>query len=159
LVSERTTHVGPILSLSRPLRAAAACLLCHDKPEGAPATLISSYGNQHGFGWKPNEIVAAQIVSVPMAVPLEHAAKIRNVVIAVLAGIFLVLIVLIDLFLSFLVIGPVKRMSAIAVEVSMGNTEVPEFVRHGTDEITTLSASFNRMRRSLQEALTLLSPE
>lgn len=159
LISERTTHAGPILSLSHPIRAAEACLMCHDKPELAPATLISSYGNQHGFGWKRGEIVAAQIVSVPMAVPLGNAAKIRNVVIAVLTGIFVVLIVLIDLFLSFLVIGPVKKMSAIAVEVSMGNTDAPEFVRHGTDEIAALSASFNRMRRSLQEALTLLSPE
>ena len=133
--------------------------MCHDRPETAPPTLIASYGNQHGFGWKLNEIVGAQIVSVPMAVPLQNAAKIRNAVIALLAGIFIVLIVLLDLFMAFLVIRPVKRMSAIALEASMGNADVPEFVRHGSDEIAALSASFNRMRRSLQEALTLLSPK
>src|SRR5260221_694564 len=116
LISERTTHAGPILNLSRPIRAAAACLMCHDRPEAAPPTLIASYGNQHGFGWKLNEIVAAQIVSVPMAVPLQNAAKIRNAVIALLAGIFIVLIILLDLFMAFLVIRPVKRMSAIALE-------------------------------------------
>ena len=159
LINERTTHAGPVLSLSRPLRAGAACLMCHGRVETAPPTLIANYGNQHGFGWKLDEIVAAQIVSVPMAVPLQNAAKIRNSVIALLGGIFIVLIVILDLFMGILVIGPVKRMSAIALEASMGNADVPEFVRHGSDEIAALSASFNRMRRSLQEALKLLSPE
>jgi protein-histidine pros-kinase len=158
LIVERETHNGRILSLAHPIHALQPCLACHDTPEAAPASMIAMYGKDHGFGWKLDEIVAAQIVSVPMAVPLANAAYIRNVVIGVLAAVFLVLIVLLDLFLSIVVINPVKRMSTIAVEASMGNTDVPEFVRSGSDEIGTLSESFNRMRRSLQEALKLLSP-
>lgn len=159
LITERNTHAGLILSLAHPISVQQGCLLCHDKPSGAPASMISAYGPDHGFGWKVNEIVAAQIVSVPMAVPLANAGKIRNFVMALLAGVFIVLIVLLDIFLSIMVIRPVKKMSALALEVSMGNTAAPEFVRTGRDEIAALSASFNRLRRSLQEALKLLSPE
>jgi HAMP domain-containing protein len=159
VITERETHGGQILNLARPLRAAQACLLCHDKPELAPASMIAMYGKDHGFGWKLDEIVAAQIVSVPMVVPLENAAKIRNVVIAMLAAVFLVTIVLLNVFLSVLVINPVEKMSAIAGEVSMGNAAAPEFVHSGSDEIATLAASFNRMRRSLDQAMTMLAPE
>lgn len=159
IVVERTTHAGLILSLAHPIVVQQGCMLCHDKPSVAPASMVRAYGPEHGFGWKPDEVVAAQIVSVPMTVPMANAGKIRNVVMALLAGIFIVLIVLLDVFLSIMVIRPVKRMSALATEVSMGNVSAPEFVRGGKDEIAALSASFNRMRRSLQEALKLLSPE
>jgi hypothetical protein len=35
--------------------------------------MIRTYGDQAGFGWKLNEIVGAQVVSVPMAVPMQRA--------------------------------------------------------------------------------------
>jgi protein-histidine pros-kinase len=159
LITERITHAGPILSLSHPIRVSAGCLMCHDRPEAAPASMTSEYGTQNGFGWQAGEIVAAQLVSVPLAVPLANAAKIRNIVVAMLAGISIVTILLVDLLLGILVINPVKRMSVLAVEVSMGKTDAAEFVRSGSDEIATLSASINRLRRSTEEALKLLSPE
>ena len=37
--------------------------------------MIRKYGSDHGFGWKPNEIIGAQIVSVPTAVPVNIADK------------------------------------------------------------------------------------
>ena len=67
--------------------------------------------------------------------------------------------VLLNLFLSILVINPVKKMSSIAAQVSMGNSEVPEFVHPGSDEIATLSVSLNRLRRSLHEAFKLLAAD
>jgi HAMP domain-containing protein len=47
-------------------------------------------------------------------------------------------------------------MSEIAQAVSMGDTSRPEFTSQSADEIGTLSRSFNRMRRSLDNALKLL---
>jgi protein-histidine pros-kinase len=44
-------------------------------------------------------------------------------------------------------------MSRIADAVSLGKLDLPEYVVKGSDEIASLSASFNRMRRSLEEAL------
>jgi protein-histidine pros-kinase len=44
-------------------------------------------------------------------------------------------------------------MSRIADAVSLGKLDLPEYVVKGSDEIASLSASFSRMRRSLEEAL------
>jgi protein-histidine pros-kinase len=38
----------------------------------------------------------------------------------------------------------------------MGEEDVPEYVKPGKDEIASLSASFNRMRRSLENAMKML---
>jgi len=49
-------------------------------------------------------------------------------------------------------------MSMIAGEVSMGNNDAPEFAESGRDEIASLGQSFNRMRRSLTNAMQMLEP-
>jgi protein-histidine pros-kinase len=58
--------------------------------------------------------------------------------------------------LSVVVIGPIDRMSKVAEQVSMGDVDAPEYVREGSDQIAVLSKSFNRMQRSLKEALQML---
>ena len=50
----------------------------------------------------------------------------------------------------------VRRMSAIASEISLGNMDAPEFPVRGRDEIASLAESFTRMRRSLANAIKLL---
>jgi protein-histidine pros-kinase len=54
------------------------------------------------------------------------------------------------------VVRPAVKISAIASRVSMGEEDVPEYVKPGKDEIASLSASFNRMRRSLENAMKML---
>src|SRR5262249_3022418 len=67
----RDTPVGKFLTLSRPLKvSSASCLVCHSPPAAAPPTMVALYGSQNGFGWKQNEIIGAQVVSIPLAVPL-----------------------------------------------------------------------------------------
>ena len=73
LVVERDTPLGRTLNLARPVTAEQACLLCHSTVAAAPAVLIQTYGSANGFGWKLNDTIAAQIVSVPMEVPLAAA--------------------------------------------------------------------------------------
>lgn len=41
------------------------CLVCHGSAKAAPATMLTRYGSQHGFGWQLGEVVGAQVVSVP----------------------------------------------------------------------------------------------
>ena len=55
-----------MLELARPLVNKPACLECHDTAADAPASMVALYGSQNGFGWKPGEVIGAQIVSVPM---------------------------------------------------------------------------------------------
>jgi len=113
LVLERDTPIGLTLNLARPISIHDdACLTCHGTPSAAPAALTQTYGTVNGFGWKLNETIGAQIVSVPMAVPLKLARRLYITSLIALVGIFAVVFVVINLLLHHLVIAPVKRVSA-----------------------------------------------
>jgi protein-histidine pros-kinase len=157
VVNERQTFRGPVLTLSRPIAVDERCLECHDTPARAPASMLAAYGPQHGFGWRAHEIVGAQIVSVPMSVAFSRAGDIRVLFIGLFLGVFLFLAIVLNLGLGFVIIRPVMSLSRIAEDVSLGKADVPEYTRKGKDQIATLVASFNRMRRSLEEAMRMLS--
>jgi protein-histidine pros-kinase len=118
--------------------------------------MLARYGNANGFGWKLNEVVGAQIVSVPMSVPFEVARQTFKTFMVLLFVIFAALIVILNLMLQTIVINPVTRMSQIADQVSKGDLEAAELSEAGHDEISVLAASFNRMRRSLVKAMKML---
>jgi Protein of unknown function (DUF3365) len=103
LITERETKNGRVLNPSHSIVSSGPCLACHGTVERAPKSMVAAYGTQNGFGWGPNEIVGAQIVSVPMAVALGQSARIRNLFIYVLAGVFLLLIALFNLLPIFMV--------------------------------------------------------
>ncbi|MCC8998533.1 MAG: DUF3365 domain-containing protein [Candidatus Contendobacter sp.] len=157
LIVERDTPTGRMLNLARPLGVYNEnCLVCHGKVEDAPKTMTDIYGVNNGFGWKLNEIIGAQVVTVPMSVPLARAQKTFTTFMILLGGVFLLLLVLLNILLHFVVIRPVVRMAEIATEVSMGKPDVPEYVKPGSDEISSLSQSFSRMRLSLESAMKML---
>jgi len=157
--SIRNTPAGPMLSVSRPIRITdPGCLSCHTTAAEAPPTMIDLYGPANGFGWKLNDIIGAQIVSVPMQVALDRANQLFTIVFGGLTVVFLITLLLLNLVLHFMIIRPIRTMSTIAGEVSMGNTEAPEFPEKGSDEIASLAQSFNRMRRSLTNAMQMLDP-
>src|SRR6185436_6261436 len=67
----RETPTGPSLYLARPFQIKdKACLACHTTADMAPAAMVKIYGPNNGFGWKHMEVIGAQIVSVPMALPI-----------------------------------------------------------------------------------------
>jgi HAMP domain-containing protein len=153
----RDTPTGPSLSIGRPIRITDKdCLTCHSTPSAAPASMIDLYGTTNGFGWKLGDVIGAQIVSVPMRVALDRANAEFKIYLGALVGVFAVTIVLMNLLLHFVIVKPVRRISAIASEVSLGNMDAPEFTVRGRDEIASLAESFNRMRRSLANAMKLL---
>jgi HAMP domain-containing protein len=157
IVVERDTPTGRFMYMARPLKIPLpGCLNCHDTPEGAPATVIAKYGNANGFGWKLNDIVGAQIVSVPTRLPLQRANGVFFTFMSSLAATFVVFVLAISALLIFLVIRPVKRLSSLATKVSLGDLEAGEFQIAGRDEIAELSHSFDRMRKSLVEAMKML---
>ncbi|WP_299872924.1 DUF3365 domain-containing protein [uncultured Cocleimonas sp.] len=103
-IGERETATGRYLYLGHPIKITnSACLSCHSKPSNAPKTLIDTYGDSNGFGWKKNEIVGAQLVSVPMAATLTRAQDTFYLLMAALISLFVVLIALLNLFLTFII--------------------------------------------------------
>lgn len=156
-IGTRDTPTGPSLYLSRPIQIKnPGCLACHSTPSAAPQTMIEKYGDSNGFGWQLNEVVGAQIVSVPMSLPLERAEKTFVLFIGLLIAVFLLITVLLNLMLNWVVIKPVKQLSEKANEVSLGALEAEEMAVKGNDEISSLTKSFNRMHRSLANAIKML---
>ena len=153
----RETPTGRSLYLARPLQIKdGACLSCHTSAEVAPASMVKIYGPSNGFGWKLNEVVGAQIMSVPTAVPIQRAHDTFRVFMVSLTLVFLFIFVALNLMLFFIVIRPVTKLSGLADQVSLGNLDVPDFVVRGKDEIGVLSESFSRMRKSLSKAMKML---
>ncbi len=132
------------------------CLSCHNTPDKAQPAMIAQYGSNNGFGWKLNETVGAQIVSVPMSLPIENANRAFATFMASLTGVFVVLFIILNVMLSMLIIRPITKMSEAANEISTGNMDIAEFSDKGHDEMALLAKSFNRMRRSLAKAIALL---
>ncbi len=120
---------------------------------------MKGYGPNNGFGWKLNEVVGAQIVSVPMAVPVRMADQAFRTLIVALAAIFAASLLVLNLMLHFVVVRPLKKLAQMADQVSVGNLDMPDLPVHGSDEVAVLAASFNRMRISLGKALRMLEEE
>ena len=156
VVGERETPTGRYLYLAKPMVAQQSCLECHSTPDVAPAAMIKTYGAQNGFGWKLNQVIAAQIVSVPMSVPIQVAdAAYRNLILFLVIT-FLLTIAALDTALYFIVIRPLHRVSEAADRISKGDTDQPELQVVGRDEIADVTGSFNRMHVSLTKALKML---
>ena len=156
LVGERDTPTGSTLFLARGITADPPCLQCHSTPHEAPAALLRHYGSDNGFGWNKGEIIGAHIVSVPMAVPIAMADRGFRELVVYLALVFAASMVLLDLVVVFGVVRPLRRLAAMADEISLGKMDVAELPVKGSDEIAVLAGSFNRMRRSLERALKML---
>jgi len=159
LTGDRDTPTGRVLSLARPIPIDSAdCLECHSTPSAAPKAMLATYGSANGFGWKLHEVVGAQVVSVPMALPMQQAHETFMTFMAILLGVFVLITIILNVLLHYTVVKPVVTLSRIANAVSLGDPTVEDYERKGRDEIAVLANSFNRMRRSLDSAMRMLEP-
>jgi hypothetical protein len=88
-IGTRDSSTGTALFLSRPIKVSnVSCLECHSTPDKAPAEMIRLYGGANGFSWKLDDIIGAQIVSVPVSVPVRMAEDAFRVIVEWLGGAF-----------------------------------------------------------------------
>jgi len=156
---ERDTPAGRSLFLAKPIVAAPPCLQCHNTWQEAPPAMVRVYGRDNGFDWKMGDAVGAQIISVPMSVPLGIADRAFRTLMYSLGGIAIATLVLLDLAIVIIVIRPVTSLSKAADQISKGDLSVPELAIKGSDEISQLAQSFNRMYLSLVKAIRMLEQE
>lgn len=157
LVGERDTPTGRSLYLARPITIKdAACLACHTTAAQAPKTMVELYGQSNGFGWKLNETIGAQIVSVPSALPVQRANHTFRVFMLMLAVVFAIAFVLLNVMMHTIVIKRVKHLSKLADDVSLGHSESAEFTSKSKDEIGVLTQALSRMNKSLVQAIKML---
>ena len=157
LVGQRNTSVGPALYVARPLQIKSeACLRCHSVPDAAPKTMLDIYGRNNGFGWKHMEIIGAQVVSVPMEVPLKRASVMLQTYMLSMLGIFVFLFIALNVMVHLFVTRRITQMSRLADQVSLGQFNAEQFDVKGDDELSVLARSFGRMRTSLASAMKML---
>jgi HAMP domain-containing protein len=149
---------GEIFYVARPLAVTEqSCLRCHSTPSAAPKSQLTIYGEDNGFGWKLNEIVGAQIVSVPASSVLMEAQQLKLNVGLLCLG-FLIAVLVINLFLRQSIVKPLTAMAQWAKQVSTGRAS-PAFNHKSQDEIGMLASSLKRLKVSVDMALTMLGQE
>jgi HAMP domain-containing protein len=155
----RSSDSGELFYVARPLSISKeSCLRCHSTPDKAPRSQIRSYGDKKGFGWQLNEIVAAQIIYIPANDVFQAAREVSFLIVGIVALMFGLAILLVNLLLRQSVIKPLTKISQTAKEVSTGNLEA-EFKHESNDEIGLLATAFNRMKVSLKMAMDMLNQD
>lgn len=152
----RNLPQGEVFYIARPLAVTQpSCLECHSTVDKAPKSLLATYGTEHGFGWRLNEIVAAQIISVPSEEVFKDAAHTWSLIMGLLIAIFAIIVLLLNFLIKKAIIQRIRKMEKIAQRVSTGDMSV-DFEEKSNDEIGGLAVAFNRMKSSLEIALKLL---
>jgi hypothetical protein len=142
---------------ARPLAVGSAtCLTCHGDPQQAPASLLASYGTEHGFGWKLNDIVATQILYGPAQEVLDATRRAFLQVMAIVVGLLAVVLVLINVLLARDVIGPIAVMAGLAQKISADEMVADDLKSAGLvsiakrfDELGQLASRCSRNRELL----------
>ncbi len=150
-------YSGQLFYIARPIKITkASCLQCHSTPDVAPKSVIDRYRSVNGMGWKLNEIVGAQIISVPAEKVFAQARQSFVIIMGIISGIFVLIILLVNYLLNHNVIRPLKKMARIAETVSTGDMNA-EFEQTTNDEIGNLAEAFKRMKLSLSMAMNRIS--
>ena len=157
ITGRRETTMGASLYAARPIIIKSeACLSCHGTAADAPPTMVALYGNTNGFGWKVGEVIGAQIVSVPESAALQYVSKVYLTFVGAIGVVFVLLFIALNIMLTRLVIRPITAMANDATTISEGDFSLPEFQENRPDEIGSLAHAFNRMRRSLEQAMSMM---
>ncbi len=105
----------------------ASCLECHTTPAEAPKSMLVAYGTERGFGWKLNQVIAAQIVYVPAAQVMQQGRHNAQLVVLLFIAVFAIVILLINLLLRQTVIRPLTHLAAATDAVSHSTEEAQKF--------------------------------
>ena len=134
-----------------------ACLVCHDTPQRAPAAMVAKYGPYNGFGWKLNEVVALQSLTVPAAAELRETGEIAMMLAGGLLLVFLVTYFVLTLSIDSLVVRPLRALAQAADAASTSNDTNVALPASGAREIRSIAAAIERLRESLRKSLQQLS--
>lgn len=134
----------------------ASCLRCHSTANIAPKEMTRIYGEKNGFGWKLNEVLGAQLVSVPTKQVWQKAHQSFIMIMGLVTLIFAITIYMTNFWLKRYVVRPIKRVVRIAEAVSTGDMEA-DFEQVSTnDEVGSLVEAFTLMKLSLVMAIRRL---
>lgn len=140
---------------ARPLTVSAeSCLRCHSTPENAPASLIRTYGSEHGFGWQLGEIIAARTLYVPAQEVFDQTQQSLRLVMGIIIAIFIVVVVVTNAILRRMVIRPVMQIARLAqlIYADKLTPDAPEVAT--VDKMAARSDEFGDTSKVLQKMAT-----
>jgi hypothetical protein len=148
---------GSVFYLARPIRTQPECLLCHGAPDRAPAALVAQYGPINGFGWKLNETIGIQTLTVPVEQELRGAAELAVLIAGGLLVVFFVIYWALTLALDAAVVRPLIALARAADEASRSSDQRIVLPRSGAAEIRTLGRAIERLRVSVLKAISQIA--
>ncbi len=143
--------------LARPIKAQEACLQCHDTPQRAPAALVAKYGPNNGFGWKLDEVVAMQSLTIPAAAELRGTGEVAMMIAGGLLIVFLITYFVLTVSIESLVVRPLRALAQAADAASTGTDTSTALPVTGAEEIRSIAAAIERLRTSLGKSLQELA--
>lgn len=144
---------GENFYIARPLIVSKqSCLECHSDPKLAPKSMIAKYGDKHGFNWKLNEIIGAQMIFVPAQRIFSNAQQLFVSVMALFTILFGIAIAIVNIWLRKQVVKPIIKIARIVEEISMGDLDA-KLDSQRQDEIGVLSQAIDRLSISLKMAM------
>jgi signal transduction histidine kinase/CheY-like chemotaxis protein len=164
----RTIANKRLYYISHPLRVQeTSCLECHLTPSRAPKSQIATYGDQSGFGWRLDDVIAAQTIYVPAGEVFEQGWRYMSLVMGIFSAISAIGILLINRVLKSYVVNPLKQLTKIARRLSQDSI-TPELVQsfetypisrvtQRQDEPGQLARTFHHMAREVAERETKLN--
>ena len=158
LTGIRDSDAGAVFYLARPIKITnAECLACHSTPDKAPPAMIAKYGATNGFGWKLNETIGIQTLTVPIAEQLKGSVELAISLAAGLLLVFVVTYFALTYMLQTTLVRPLRELSQAAEAASVTASERAPITISGTTEIQQLADAIQRLRTSLTKALRRLS--
>ena len=147
---------------ARPLAVTkASCLQCHSTPQAAPKSLVATYGDKHGFGWKLGEIVSAQTIYVPSDEIFAQGHQYLLWSMGIFFGVFAVGTTLLIWQIRRTVVIPIQRLTAAARAIGTGSAtqdqlavfdqpKMQQLAKRG-DEPGELARSFQSMAHEVAD--------
>ena len=147
-----------VFYIARPLSVGnASCLTCHGSAETAPISMVNTYGDQGGYGWQMDEIVATQIIYVPSSDVVNNAQLLFLIILAIFVGVFLTSIFVLNRIMKRTVVQPIEKMSRLAEVIRTDEDDPSVFaptylsgVSVRGDELGTLASSLYEMSTELK---------
>ncbi len=141
---------------SRPSVSKADCMICHSTPEAAPEVIRKEYGTQSGYGYKPDEVVGASVVGVPLSDVQSLVISRSLSAIGILTLLFGLVFIVINSVVKKRILNPLEALANRADTISKGDLDTPLTYGH-EDEIGKLAHSIELMRRSLAKIMERMS--
>jgi protein-histidine pros-kinase len=150
---ERVFYVAHPIRIGDP-----ACLTCHDTPERAPPAMLAKYGTVNGFGWKLNDTVGIQVLTIPVTTQLASTLAVVGFLCAGAVLVFGAAYFALTRAMDAAVVQPLQTLAEAANDASRHGAG-PALPRSGTSELRGLAEAIERLRISLGKALARLAAQ